>query len=452
MSSIIVVRSLSIAAYGRLSYYLWLASVISSVGLLAFPSSLTKIVSQLYGSGDIEEAEALIPWVGQILFILNTTIALIVVGLAFTASPASRPLLLILAVSLLPGAMARVLNSRVLAKEQYQISMVASIVTSIVTLGAVVVAHSLKSNTDGYEAVLLGGGLIQLAVLFVSSRGSPIVRFGRIWTSTSARKTYMMYFVPSTLLALFDLVVWQRSEVYFLNRFAPYSQVAFYSISYTLFSVFHLLGAALLNGLFPSASHDFGAGNLPLLVEKARAGLTLAGFYAFPIALGGIAVAPTVLSLFYGRQISPAGPVAQILMAGVVPGALAVAMTMTLSAGGEIWRVVRVGALFSVVNLVLDLILISRGLAIGAALANTLTQTGYAVTVVGACLITFRFRPPWRWLLLCGVASFALPFGIPMVLSVTGLHGIVLVLAMLLGYALYWWVCWRAGIWRALRI
>ncbi len=448
ISSVIVVRSLSVAQYGRLSFYLWLGSALASLGLLSFPPALTKVVSQLYGAAEYAAAASIIPWVGQILFYINIGLGVAVALYALFEGSVNRQLLLVVAVSLLPGAMARVLNSRVLAQERYRISMIASICIALAILAGVVIAHALHWKTVGYEAVLLSAGGVQMAVLLLATRGATFVRFGRQQVDAKVKKIYLTYLFPSLFVTLFDLVVWQRSEIYFLNLFAPMSEIGLYSISYTLFSTFNLIGGALLNGLFPSLSHDYGAGDLEQLAQKSRAGIGLAVFYALPVSLGGIVAAPTVLALFYGPQIAAAGPVASILMAGVLPGALAAAMAFSLSAGGRVWKLVGVGAVFAAVNLVLDLVLIPHGFSTGAALANTLTQYGYAIAVVAIAAKEFHFGIPWRWLAVCAVFSVALPMGLPLAFAAVGASGWTLLSVMGVGYVAYWVVCRRFGAWQ----
>ena len=443
LSSVIVVRSLSISEYGKLSFYLWLASAVSSLGLLAFPAGLTKVVSQLYGAGEESDAEALIPWVGRILFVVNVMLTALILVVAYVGPSANRILLSLIAIGLLPGAMSRVINSRVLAREQYSITMVASIITSIVIFLGVIVTHLLHVGTAGYEVVLLSGGVVQFLVLFTASRGSVFLTFGGPDVSKYARRLYLDYVVPSTLAVLFDLVVWQRSEIYFLHRFSHYAELGYYSISYTLFATFNLIGAALLNGLFPSASHDFGAGHMELLGHKSETGLRLATFYSLPIAMAGIVVAPSVLNLFYGTHLVAAGPVARVLIIGIVPGALSVAMTLSLSAGGGVWSVVKVGFLLSLANLGLDLLLIPHSAAVGAALANTLTQFGYAVAVLGVAFRKFALKMPWSWVWKCTGIGLLFPFGIPAAMRLAGFDGIPLLAGMLVGCAVYWLVLSR---------
>jgi len=446
ISSVVVVRSLSVTEYGRLAFYLWLASALTNLGLLAFPAALTKIVSQLYGAQEFAAAESIIPWVGRILLLINLAIAVIVAAMAFVMGSAERPLLLILAASLVPSALARVINSRVLAQERYHLSMIASIATSIVIFAGVVSVRLAHGGIVGYEAIMVSGGLAQLIVLFLATKRAPIVRLRCLKVDPGVRRIYLSYLVPSTLVIFFDLIVWQRSEVYFLKLFAPLAEIGLYSISYTMFSTFNLLGGALLNGLFPSVSRDFGAGDYDQRAAKSRAGLALAAFYAMPIAFAGVVVAPTVLELFYGSRIAAAGTVARILMAGVLPGASAVAMTLSLNAGGHVWKTVRIGAIFAACNIALDFILIPHLYSRGAAIANTVTQLGYAIAVVAVAVRYMGVVMPWRWLVLCAVFSLVLPCGVPVLLLANGAPGVMVLTGMLLGYGGYWVVMRRLGL------
>jgi O-antigen/teichoic acid export membrane protein len=179
---------------------------------------------------------------------------------------------------------------------------------------------------------------------------------------------------PATLSQIFAVIVWERSEVFFLERFSSIEQVGIYGVAYTMLTMSMYLGWALVNGFFPAISRDFGAGAWERVRTKFQQAAVLATLFAVPLSLGAWVTLERIIVLLYGSKMLPAVPVAQILMAGLLPAVFASVLGLAITAVGGIWLHVRMGFLMSALNIALAIALIPHYGAIGAALSNTLSQ------------------------------------------------------------------------------
>ena len=435
IGSVLVVRSLPANEYGIFSYYLWLASIAVAVATLAFPVSLTKVTSELIGRGEEEEASALS--MSVILGVLALSLVITVGFLAWAFSASTHHLyLLIIAVVMIPNSMAPVLLSVLWGRQRYKPVAMMLLAASCWQLVLTGITFLNGWGTTGFVAAILSGNVINAVGLCVilARGGDAIYRSWRAfrWPTRSTLRRYGAFLAPATLSQLFTVIVWERSEIFFLERLSSFEQVGVYGIAYTTSTLTMVLGWALVNGFHPAISEDFGAGEWDRIRGKVRQGVTLAALYAVPVTFGGWATLNGVFMAMYGAKTLPSVPVAYVLFAGLLPGVVGSMLGIMVSAVGGIWLLVRLGLLISVVNVALALILIPREGALGAAIANTSSQGIHVLLLLLFVYRLYQISLPWRALAhICGlgfVTTFVVPRLVQMMLP--GVVGMMLAVAV----------------------
>lgn len=457
LASVVVVRSLSPQGYGVLSYYLWLAGLLASLGQLALPPALTKVGAELRGAGQAGAAEALAGWVGRLLLALNLgVVAALMIAAALL--PASAAVLLVIAAVQLPAALASLLSSRLWSQQQFRMvslwSMLAALVQLALIAGALWLGRAgWASPQPGLAFAVLSAGLTTSLGLAWQARGT--WRAVRLPLPATVRRHYLAFVLPASLALLFETVVWQRSELYFINRLVGAAAVGHYSLAYTIFAIALSVGWALVTSYLPAIASDHGAGQPGGVRRKLQQGAALALLYAAPVSGGAVVTLGGLVRLLYGEAMQPAVPVGQLLLLGLIPAVLAGLLSLTINAVGGIWFNVALGLAVAAVNVGLDLLLIPRsgpwGGAVGGALASVAAQSLYLLGLLLLARLRFGLRLQWRGplrLLALGLGStLLLPALIQRV--VPGLPG--LVLAILAGAGLYLLLVWRSGDLRLLR-
>jgi O-antigen/teichoic acid export membrane protein len=202
------------------------------------------------------------------------------------------------------------------------------------------------------------------------------------------RSRLQRYNLALAALILMDVIVWQRSELLFLGRLSNAAEVSFYAVPFALTErVADLIPGAVLGVLLPGLAYAQASADPTRFASVFGEALRYLGLLTVPIAIGGIVLAPFVVGLLYGPGFAPAAIVLQILFVSVVFGVLGQASRSALLGMEAQGRLLKTGLAAAVLSIALDLVLIPRWGAAGAAIANTIVQSTWALTI---------FIPLWR--------------------------------------------------------
>ncbi len=448
IGSILIVRSLTPVAYGAFSYYVWLAGILAVVGTLAFPEAITKITSELHGERRQIEARALSRWVTIAIVAANALLSAVVCVRALNEAGDQRAFLLVVAAYLSPNALSSVLRSTLMGRERYRPVAMTSVASSTIQLALIVANYFAGFGAPGYVFALLSSGLVQ-AIGFALALGradlSIRMPLSLSFPTRSTLRRYLAFVLPATLGLPLSVIVWERSEVFFLERFANLEQVGYYSLAYTMFSMVLMLGWALVNGFYPAMSRDYGAGDWLRIQEKLSHGILLGTLYAVPLTFGGWATIDQLLSLVYGDKVLPSAPIVQVLLVGLVPGVLSGMMGIMVTATGRVWLALETSIVLSAANVLLDLILIPRYVALGGAYASTISQIAFSIVLLLVVLRIYRIELPWRGLTSVVVTGAFATFVLPKIfeLWIPGSWGLLSGIAV--GSVVYFALTWVSG-------
>jgi O-antigen/teichoic acid export membrane protein len=454
VGSVLIVRSLAAEEYGTFSYYVWLAGVVGVLGTLAFPGALTKITSELIGGQEQDQAHALARLIWRGLLGLNLLLGAAMLLVALNAPDPQRIYLTIIAACIVPNALAGVGRSTLWGRERYRPVSLIAVMAAAVQLVLIAVVVAAGWGAPGFvAAVLATNSAHAVGLAWVLARGQRAADTPAPMRqpSRATLRRYVAFLVPATLSQFFVMIVWERSEVFFLARLANFEQVGLYSLAYTSYAMFLTLGWALVNGFHPAISRDFGAGAWDHIRQQVRMGSLLAACFAVPLSFGAWATFDALLPLLYGDKVREAVPVALVLFLGLLPGVCGAVLGMTVSAVGGVWLHVRLGLVLSALNIGLDLALIPMLGARGAAVANTSAQVVFFVLLVVAMQRRYRIGPDWRVLGgivgVGAITTFLLPRLVRLWLpGEWGVAGAIVVAA-----GAYVLTLWRLGYLRPLR-
>lgn len=446
LTSIVIVRATGPHDYGELSYFAWLGGTLSLLGILSFPPALTRFVAELRGRNQPKQAEALVHWVTLRLTILNLLIGL---GLIITALLYEAPVrfyLLALSIAPVMNVLGRMSASALWGREAYELTSIASVLAALVQISIAVATFFFDWGVLGYLFALLSNNLVWSVILISQTLIRPRNRSQLPLGSSASEpihpqvlRGYLAFTLPTTLFTLIDAVVWQRSEVFFLQHLSVVQEIGYYSLAFTIFAMLMGMGLALINGYFPAISHDFGANNWTKIREKIRQGLLLALIYATPLTLGALATLNGLIGLLYGSKMLPAVPVAHILFVGLIPAVVMGVLGLTISAVNRPWVSIPLGLGTAILNIALDILLIPKFGAIGAALANVTAQVSF---VFGLYFIVRRLcgvTMPWALAARIILVSVFWAYLVPVMLQkwIGGYMGLgVAIATAVLGYGL----------------
>lgn len=213
------------------------------------------------------------------------------------------------------------------------------------------------------------------------------------WAS-KLRADMLRYAGMATVQGVLHLVVWRRSEFFFLARYSPASELAVYSIAFASTTALLRLPQSLAMALLPAVATLFGAGKTEQIRTGAQRALRLLLLLSMPMAAGGIAVGPTLLGIVYGDEYRRAGAVVVVLLAVFPLVPLYHLASGILQGVGRINGLLAANTVAGAVTLTLSALLVPRHGALGAAVANAGAQAAGSMLTLWAAR---RALPAAKW-------------------------------------------------------
>jgi len=376
ITSIILSRWLGPDRMGQYGYFLWVLSIAALFTHMGLPNAAVKFGAEYLGKKQHNVAASIV-WQ---LFTYEFLLGLLVWGLlglyTFLLSPPQRLYWLLIGLSILPFTLATFALAASKGTQDYRFVAQANVAGSLVYLVAGVLVLSLGWGVAGLLVVLALRHTVVLTLLLRPLRiHYPQPRFSlKGGIHPALRRRILRYSRDAMLILLLNAILYERFEVLFLKWFATNADIAFYTIAFDLTIKLMSIPAMFSGVLLPTFSALNGAQAHATLARLYASANRIVAFIAIPIGLGGGALA-TGLASFYGPGFQPlALPLSIMLTLGSV-GALASVSSSALYSVEKQFLIVRVGSLMAVINLILALILIPPLGALGAALANSISQT-----------------------------------------------------------------------------
>jgi O-antigen/teichoic acid export membrane protein len=211
--------------------------------------------------------------------------------------------------------------------------------------------------------------------------------------SDELRRKTLRYAGSAFAGSLVTLIVFRRSEFFFLQHWWNDRETALYSVAFSAATTLVLVPQALATVLSPAVATLLGAGQQERIRTGYGRSLRLLLIASLPVAAGALALAPEAVRLVYGPGFAATEVPLLVLLA---PFPLIPLMTVSyaLVVGlGKIRFPLVVGVGSATLNVALDLALIPGHAALGAAIANSCAQ---AATAIATLVYAVRLTAPVR--------------------------------------------------------
>jgi O-antigen/teichoic acid export membrane protein len=268
--------------------------------------------------------------------------------------------------------------------------------------------------------LLFGWGIIGLAIATFTSRTlEALVRYVGVRRRLqgferhpipSDLKRRMFTFSQQNLFLLgLGLVVWDRSELLFLKHYSGATEVAFYSLAFSITNQLLMAPRAFSSSIGVTVFAQYGrdASRLDGLMRNAT---RYVGLLTIPLFLGLAAIADPLIRTVYGPKYLAVIPVLVLMSVFALPRGFQSHIENLLQAHETQGFMVRWLSFVGVLNLLLDWLLIPSHGALGAAVANGVAQSVAIAGVWVKATSVVHLNPPvhfWRRIGLSGAAIVA---------------------------------------------
>jgi O-antigen/teichoic acid export membrane protein len=385
--SVAIARLLGPPDFGRQSFIAFVSLSATTLVSAGMSIALTRYGAELLGRREGGAVWRLVRLTAAIdlLGALVAGAVLAVAG-ALGAEPAAAWQFAGLATAL--SIMQTVPNSVLMGGQRFREAAVIGLTTNLVAAPAVIVVVAMEGGIVGIFAVQALVAAVNLAWTFaVARRTLRAVAPAETELDPRTRSLFMRFAAITTLDMLLFLIVWRRSEFFFLDAYSTNAEIAIYSIAFAAVSALVLIPQTLATVMSPAFATLHGAGQWERIRSGYGRAMRLVTLAALPLAAAGFALGPAAIEVIYGGDYSGAGPVLLVMLGlFLLMPAFSVSSALLEGLGRAVVPLV-LGAIAGAVNIGLDFLLIPRWDAIGAAAANTIAQS---VVIIPLVVYTLR--------------------------------------------------------------
>jgi O-antigen/teichoic acid export membrane protein len=392
LMSILVARALGPTKLGAYTYIMWISSMATLLGCRGIPLAIFKYMADYAG----QRRPGAVAAIFRVGLIYQSAIALVLVGAglcwaAFFSLPDHRLFVMLAVLAIFPAALMGIATSAHATMEELGPNVIASAVGGAVNAIGTILALVMHWDLVGLAAALLVGRLADAGLRWILA----IRRFPRFLVALRSSegpvderpalppglgRQMTIFCAQSTALLVLTLIVWNRSEMFFLKQFCSLNQVAYYSVAFGLSMV-----PAQLAGPFTKAA------GVSLYAEQGRGDergqrftrifWRYLGFLVLPASFGLAVMSGPLVRVLYGARYHDAIPALAVAAAFGIFGPLGRPAAELATAAGEQGLLVRSGLVAAVITLLLDWWLVSSYAALGGALANGLGQAVSTIAI-----------------------------------------------------------------------
>ena len=356
------------------AYVMWLTSITGSIGSLGLPNLLAKYMAEYVGRNDLGMARAIFSYTllrHGALALLITALSMIVI--VVFGDPTHRTVAAIQILTIFPNMMISIPSWANNAREDVRSNSIACYIGDSVEFAGVGLSLILGYGLPAIAASMLLARLVELTLKMTPVlswvRSMPIAEL-----PLELKRRMVAFSLRSTVLLILNIVVWDRSDVIFLKMLASApEQISFFTVTFGLVEKVLMVPRGIISMIGVTMFAQYGRDKSRLLPMTATA-VRYALLMSIPCFLGVACLASPLIRLAYGAAYIPAIPV---LVAATL---LAIPKPLTAPAYGLLQAHERQGFIITwslvcgALNVVLDIVLIPKMGALGAAIANGSAQ------------------------------------------------------------------------------
>ena len=393
--SIWVARQLGPNNYGIFTLILWLTGTFSWVIGMGLIHAVTKFVAEFSGKNEKNILGPVITFVLKIEIVLSLIISGILIFFQtqiadYFFTPSESFFFFLAFCGLLPGVITAIFSATIEGIQKFEYFTYANLAITPFSFASKIAVLLLGKGINGLLIVMLIFSFVNTLFYFFVLKKEKI----KLWPMNqpidkTLKKRIGKYNFSVLAIILCDKIVWDKSENFFLGRLCSATEIGFYNLGFNLAQRFtSILPSTFWRVLFPAMSNYSGIGDQ----EKARRLFFIAtrylAFAAFPIGVGGAILSYQIIHYLYGHIFIGAQRVLQIMFLTSIITSLSGPGAAVLYGYEKQNFIYKLGAVMAVVNIILDIFLIKRYGAIGAASCYaTTTIVGSVIGTIYTCHI-----------------------------------------------------------------
>ncbi len=399
-----VARSLGPADLGIYHQVLWFAGILGTLIGFGLISTATRFVAKYQGEGNQDASREAVRYILKIEII----ICLIVTGTAsifaseiadYWFSPKQSFFFFLSFLGLIPGVITAVFSASIAGIQKFKYFTIHSLVFAPFTFGAK--CYVLFVSDWGITGLIWVNIVFSaLSVLFymkaLQNSGFSLFKKSKHLPAED-KKQIRKYGLSVFSIEISNTVIWNKSEMFFLGRFCDSVQISFYGLSFNIVNKMTTMFSGIIwKTLFPIISELHGAKDKKNTAKAYELASRYLAFISFPIGVAGIVLAYTFIVFWYGRDYAEMKTVMQILFLTTAIGAVGSAQGAVIYGTGRQKATFIAGWTLAVLNIIMNIFLIRKYGALGAAVSNGTVQVLGILTGIFYVRIWMNIKYPFK--------------------------------------------------------
>jgi O-antigen/teichoic acid export membrane protein len=393
--SVVLARGLGPALMGQFSYVLWVERTLTALATLGFMFATVRYTAEAFARGESDRAWGVVRLFMRLQVVATAVVTAAALPLTLTFAPAElRGPILVVALTLSLVTIEAIYSRALEGAQRYDITARTSTIKMALQLTVAMVAIHLGA---GLTTLLLGMSLPMIASCLLQRHRARQV----FHESLSAPPAVMTdearaFLLPLSIVAVLDVIVWDRSEVFFLGLYASSEDIAYYSLAFGLATRIMIIPGIVVGALLPAFAALHGRGAPDEFKSLYHTAMRYVGLVGVPLAALMAALAPALVVWLYGDAYVPAAPLVGVMSGVALLSAMRGVAWAALRAVGDRRCALTATAVAAIVNLGLAALLIPTWTLVGAVIANTVAQLTATVWVFVGMSRAHRIDVPVR--------------------------------------------------------
>ncbi len=388
--SVAITRYFGKEVYGQYSYFLWLSGVFGILAGFGFQQTLNKFLPKYFFAHDSADRTGKSTASGIFRKLLGVQVvgAIVVAALSIAAAkyfaqlinfdhPQKNTMVIIAFLAMIPFSLNTFLSSSLAAIQEFKTASKIYIGTTLLNLIMVIIFVTTSRDIVSFLWLYLGLSAVSSGILlhhtgkiFKTDKKTPPAQK----ENPGRHEKLFAYSAFAYISIICTQIVWERSELLFLGMFSDSSQIAIYTLSYSLAVLFISIWGPVNSVLNATTAEVAQSGKDDKLMMITQHGTKYMAMLMLPLALLASLFLGDVVTLVYGKSFADAAMLFPFL---VVAHAMAVIITPAGSIPmlkNEMKKSMYFNITTAAVNILLDIYLIAKYQAVGAMLANVISQ------------------------------------------------------------------------------
>jgi O-antigen/teichoic acid export membrane protein len=379
--SIAGARFLGPSGLGRQSFIAFVVAMSLQLFALGMPVALMRTVGEAVGAEHRAEAQGLVLW-GWRIGVACAALAGGVLLAVAAAGAQPQAAWYLAAATAAVGVVTAFPGAGLMGLQHWRGMSLTIITANVLSAATTILVLALGGGITGMIAVQLGAAVYIFFGVTLLARRHVSAIAPRPADPGPLRRSTIRYAGVALAGSLVTLIVFRRSEFFFLEHYADDRRLALYSVSFAAVATLALVPQALANAVSPAFATLFGAGQHERIRSGYSRSLRLLLLAGLPVTAGALALGPRTLRLVFGGSFADTRVPLLILLAPLPVIPLMNASYSLIVGLGKTRFPLLVGTGSAALNVALDFVLIPRHAEIGAAIANSCAQSATAAVMI----------------------------------------------------------------------